>query len=197
MLDRFLDLVRAQVHPSPPISITVLVPGSLSPTIVERILDQVPSNLWSFQMGTPIEEENWHIWHEWHHFPFPLRDQTLILFSSADYPVDGAAGGCAGTRYAVAVFGNETDEVLGLRCWHELLHGLPGSESADAMVESTAFREFLAREYPDVHAAFTANLERYRHDPRLQRLFYTMLTNAFTRRTGRNGLSLPPAPRLD
>lgn len=197
MLDRLLGLVRTQAQPVSPITITVLVPGSLSPAIVKQTLSQVPANLWSFRIGTPIEGENWHIWHEWHNFPFPLRDQTLILFSSADFPVDGAAGGCAGTRYAVAVFGNETDDILGLRCWHELLHGLPVSESADAMLNSSAFREFLAREYPTVHAAFTANPERFRHDPRPQRLFYTMLTNSFARRTGRAERPLPPAPRLD
>lgn len=197
MLDRLLGLVRTGGRPVLPIRVTVLVPGSLPLEVVQRILDRVPPNIWSFHIGTPKEGENWYIWHEWHHFPFPLRDQTLVLFSSADYPVEGAAGGCIGTRYSVAVFGNETDEVLGLRCWHELLHGLPGSESADAMLESRAFRDFLAREYPDVYRTFSADPERFRHDPRPQRLFYTFLTNTFARRTGRAGIPLPPAPLLD
>ena len=84
-----------------------------------------------------------------------------------------------------------------LRCWHELLHGLPGVESSDAMLESTTYRSFLAEHYPAVSNVFMGDLERYRHDPRLQRLFYTMLTNAFGARTGRALLPLPPAPFLD
>lgn len=197
MINRLLDLVRAPAEKVPPIPVTVLVPGSLSQAIVQRTLAQVPSNVWSFRMGTPVEGENWHLWHDWHHFPFPLRDQTLVLFSAADYPVDGAAGGCAGTRYAVAVFGDETDEVLGLRCWHELLHGLPGLESADGMLASAAFRDFLSREYPGVYSILTADIERFRHDARLQRLFYTMLTNTFASRTGRREIQLPSEPRLE
>lgn len=197
MFDRLLRLVRPVPGSSEPIPVTVLVPGSLAPGIVRMILDQVPRTLWSFRSGTPAEGRNWQIWHEWHSMPFPLRDQTLVIFSTADYPVSGVAGGCAGTRYSVAIFGGESDEVLGLRCWHELLHGLPGAESADAMLDSHAFRAFLQQHYPSMHAAFTADPERFRHDPRPQRLFYTMLTNAFARRTGRALVPLPPEPVLE
>gem|GEM_PF-962789 len=197
MLNRLFGRVLPGLGPTGPIGVTVLVPGGLSHRLVDVILGQIPRNLWSFRFGTPVEGTNWHIWHEWHDMPFPVFDQTLVLFSAADYPVSGVAGGCAGTRYSVAVFGGESDEVLGLRCWHELLHGLPGSESADAMLESTAFLEYLQAHYPATYSAFISDLERFRHDPRPQRLFYTMLTNAFARRTGRPLLALPPEPALD
>ncbi len=196
MLDRLLR----RVLPSPqqgPIPVTVLVPGQLETALVRRVLAAVPSTVWSFGFDEPRENVNWHVWRDWHDMPFPLRDRTLVIFSAADFPIDGVAGGAAGSRCSVAVFGTESEEVLALRVWHELLHGLPDVESSDAMLESTAFRAFLAEHYPRVHTAFVSDLERFRHDPRPQRLFYTMLTNAFAARTGRALLPLPPEPDLD
>lgn len=196
MIDRLLRRVR---HPSGPgpIPVTVLVPGRLDQDLVRRTLDRVPPSVWEFRSREPHEGANWHVWRDWHRMPFPLEDWTILIFSAADYPVEGVAGGAAGSRCSVAVFGTETEEVLVLRCWHELLHGLPGIESSDAMLESTAFRAFLAGNYPDVHDEFVRDPERFRHDPRPQRLFYTMLTNVFAARTGRPAVSLPPAPILD
>jgi hypothetical protein len=196
MFDRLLRRVLPTAQAGP-ISVTVLVPGRLDPALVRRVLAMVPPTVWSFRFDEPRENVNWHLWHDWHSMPFPLQDRTLLVFSGADYPVEGVAGGALGSRFSVAVFGTETEEALGLRCWHELLHGLPGVESSDAMLESTAFRAFLAEHYPSVHAALFSDPERFRHDPRPQRLFYTMLTNAFAARTGRPLLSLPPAPALD
>ena len=196
MLVRLLRRILPGMKPDP-ISMTVLVPGRLDRTLVRRVLDSVPSTVWEFTFVEPREDVNWHVWRDWHDMPFPLRDRTILVFSAADYPVEGIAGGAAGSRCSVAVFGTETEEVLGLRCWHELLHGLPGVESSDAMLESAAFREYLAGNYPSVLDAFVRDPERFRHDPRPQRLFYTMLTNAFAVRTGRPLLPLPPAPALE
>lgn len=196
MFDRLIRTILP-VSRADPIPVTVLVPGRLDTTLVRRVLARVPSTVWSFRFDEPRENANWHVWRDWHNMPFPLQDRTLLLFSGADYPVEGVAGGAMGSRCSVAVFGTETEEVLGLRCWHELLHGLPGVESSDAMLESTAFRTFLAEHYSAVAELFFGDLERYRHDPRPQRLFYTMLTNAFAERTGRPLLPLPPAPILD
>ncbi len=180
-----------------PIPMTVLVPGRLDHTLVRRVLEGVPSTVWEFGFGEPRENVNWHVWRDWHGMPFPLGDRTILVFSAADYPVEGIAGGAAGSRCSVAVFGTETAEVLTLRCWHELLHGLPGIESSDAMLESAAFQAFLVGNYPRVHDALVRDPERFRHDPRPQRLFYTMLTNTFAARTGRPLLPLPPAPSLE
>lgn len=196
MLDRLLRRIFRPV-PQGPIPVTVLVPGRLETALVRRVLAAVPSTVWSFVFDEARENMNWYLWRDWHNMPFPLRDRTLVIFSAADFPIEGVAGGAAGSRCSVAVFGTETEEVLALRCWHELLHGLPELESADAMLESTAFRAFLAEHYPRVHDAFVRDLERFRHDPRPQRLFYTMLTNAFAARTGRPRLALPPEPDLD
>lgn len=195
MLDRLVRRILRPAGPGP-IPVTVLVPGRLGTAPVQRILADIPSTVWSFRFGEPRENVNWRVWHDWHHMPFPLADQTLLVFSAADFQVEGAAGGAVGSRCSVAIFGNETDEVLSLRCWHELLHGLPGVESSDAMLESAAFRTFLAEHYPRIRDAVAADPERFRHDPRPQRLFYTMLTNAFAARTGRALLSLPPEPAL-
>ncbi len=196
MFDRLIRTILPVPH-ADPLPVTVLVLGRLDTALVRRVLARVPSTVWSFRFGEPRENANWHVWRDWHNMPFPLQDRTLLLFSGADYPVAGVAGGAMGSRCSVAVFGTETEEVLGLRCWHELLHGLPGVESSDAMLESTAFRTFLAEHYSAVADRFFGDLERYRHDPRPQRLFYTMLTNAFAARTGRPLLPLPPAPILD
>lgn len=196
MFDRLLRRVLPTVQAGP-IPVTVLVPGRLDTALVRRALAMVPSTVWSFRCDEPRENVNWHLWRDWHNIPFPLQDQTLLVFSGADYPVEEVAGGAAGSRCSVAVFGTETEEELGLRCWHELLHGLSGVESSDAMLESTAFRAFLAEHYLRVNDAFFSDLERFRHDPRPQRLFYTMLTNAFAARTGRPLLPLPLAPALD
>jgi hypothetical protein len=196
MLDRLLRRVMPDAQ-SGPISMTVLVPGRLDHTLVRRVLDGVPSTIWTFEFGTPRENVNWHIWRDWHNLPFPLSDQAILVFSAAEYPVEGIAGGAAGSRCSVAVFGDETDEVLSLRCWHELLHGLPGIESSDAMLESASFRAFLFENYPRVGDAVVRDPERFRHDPRPQRLFYTMLTNAFAARTGRPPIPLPAEPALD
>ena len=196
MLDRFLRRVL-QGAQSGPIPMTVLAPGRLDHALVRRVLEGVPSTIWGFQFGEPRENVNWHIWRDWHGIPFPLGDRTILIFSAIDYPIEGVAGGAAGSRCSVAVFGTETEEVLTLRCWHELLHGLPGIESSDAMLESAAFSAFLAANYPSLHDAFAREPERFRHDPRPQRLFYTMLTNAFAARTGQPLLPLPPAPALE
>ena len=196
MLDRLLRRALPGAH-SGPIPMTVLVPGQLDRALVRLALDGVPSTIWGFRFDEPRENVNWHIWRDWHGMPFPLRDETILVFSVADYPVEGIAGGAAGSRCSVAVFGTESGEVLALRCWHELLHGLPGIESSDAMLESAAFRAFLADNYPRVHDVLIGDPERFRHDPRPQRLFYTMLTNAFAARTSRPPLPLPPAPVLD
>lgn len=192
LIRRILPVERTGLIP-----VTVLVPGRLDSALVRRVLARVPSTVWSFRVEEPRENVNWHVWRDWHNMPFPLQEGALLLFSGADYPVEGVAGGAMGSRCSVAVFGTETEEVLVLRCWHELLHGLPGVESSDAMLESTAFRAFLTEHYPAVFDAFFGDLERYRHDPRPQRLFYTMLTNEFAARTGRPLLPLPPAPILD
>lgn len=196
MLDRLRRRFLSGAQPGP-IPMTVLVPGRLDHTVVRRTLDGVPSTVWAFRCGEPRENANWHVWRDWHEMPFPLGDRTILIFSAADYPVEGVAGGAAGSRCSVAVFGTETGDVLALRCWHELLHGLPGIESSDAMLESAAFRAFLAENYPRVYDIFVRDPERFRHDPRPQRLFYTMLTNAFAARTGLQPLPLPPAPVLD
>jgi hypothetical protein len=196
MLDRLLRRVLPGTQPVA-IQMTVLFPGRLDRALVRRVLDGVPSTVWTFRFDEPRENVNWHIWRDWHGMPFPIMDRTIIVFSASEYPVEGVAGGAAGSRCSVAVFGNETGEVLALRCWHELLHGLPGIESSDAMLESTAFRAFLAENYPRMLEAIVRDPERFRHDPRPQRLFYTMLTNAFAARTGRPLLVLPPAPTLD
>ncbi len=196
MLDRLLRRAGLAARRDP-LPVTVLVPGRLDRALVERVLDAVPSTVWRFRCEDPRENVNWHLWHDWHGIPFPLTDGTILLFSATEYPVEGVAGGAAGTRCSVAVFGTETDEVLSLRCWHELLHGLPGIESSDAMLDSVAFRAFLAAHYPTVRASLAADPERFRHDPRPQRLFYTMLTNDFATRTGRPLLPLPPVPDLD
>lgn len=195
MLERLLHLLPGR--PPNPIPMTVLVPGRLDHAVVQRALQGVPSTVWAFRFGEPHENVNWHIWRDWHNVPFPLSDRTILVFSAAEYPVEGIAGGAAGSSCSVAVFGTETGEVLSLRCWHELLHGLTGIESSDAMLESSAFHEYLDEHYPRVADAITRDPERFRHDPRPQRLFYTMLTNAFAARTGRPLLSLPPAPVLD
>jgi len=196
MINRILNRIVPQIPSANPIEITVLIPGLLDRDYARRILSAVPRTVWSFRFDDPQENVNWHIWREWHNIPFPLQDATLTVFSTADYPVEGVAGGAAGTRCTVGISGGESDELLGLRCWHELLHGLPGIESADAMLDSHDFRAFLGRHYPSIGDAIAADPERYRHDPRPQRLFYTMLTNTFAIRTGRPQLSLPPEPRL-
>lgn len=195
MFDRLLRRVLPGAKPGP-IPMAVLVPGRLDRAIVRRALDTVPSTVWEFRFEEPRENVNWHVWRDWHGIPFPLNDRTILVFSASDYPVEGVAGGATGSRCSVAVFGTEDEEVLSLRCWHELLHGLPGIESSDAMLESTAFRAFLGEHYPRVRDAFVSDLERFRHDPRPQRLFYTLLTNTFAARTGRPLVSLPPAPDL-
>lgn len=196
MLDRLVRRLLARPG-TQPIPISVLVPGRLDTFLVRRALDGVPSTVWTFVFDESREGVNWHIWREWHAIPFPLRDRTLVVFSASDYPVEGIAGGAAGSRCSVAVFGSETMEVLGLRCWHELLHGLAGVESSDAMLDSTAFRDFLAANYPRVRALLVKDPERFRHDERVQRLFYTMLTNTFAAGTGRAFMPLPVEPRLD
>ena len=196
MLDRLLARVLPGGQPGP-IAMTALVPGRLDRALVQRVLEAVPSTLWAFRFDEARENVNWHIWCDWHSMPFPITDRTILVFSAAEYPVEGVAGGAAGSRCSVGVFGNETEEVLVLRCWHELLHGLPGIESSDGMLDSAAFRAFLAGNYPRVHDLFVSDPERFRHDQRPQRLFYTMLTNAFAARTGRPLLALPPAPALD
>jgi hypothetical protein len=197
MLDRIVEGLVGRRSSPEQIRVNVLIVGPLERGDVEHWLQGVPPQVWSFRFGKAVEDVNWHRWHGWHDVPFPLEDQTLVVFSATDHPVTGIAGGCAGTRYTVAVFGTETDEVLMLRCWHELLHGLPGIESADAMCDSAAFRAFLETNYPVVHTAFIADVERYRHDPRPQRLFYTMLTNQFAERRGLAGVPLPPEPTLE
>lgn len=197
MIDRLLRRVLPATHQSGPLGIAVLVPGRLDRDLVRRVLRGVPRTVWTFRCVEARENVNWHVWHDWHRVPFPITDRTLLLFSAADFPVEGVAGGAAGTRCTVAVFDGEPDEVLTLRCWHELLHGLPVIESADAMLESPAFREFLARHYTRTLLALAADPERFRHDPRPQRLFYTMLTNGFAERTGRPLVPLPPEPHLD
>jgi hypothetical protein len=196
MLDRFLRRIMSHAQ-SDPVPVTVLVPGRLEHALVRRTLDGVPRTIWEFRFGEARENVNWHVWRDWHGMPFPLRDNTILVFSAAEYPIGGVAGGAAGSRCSVAVFGNETDEVLTLRCWHELLHGLPGIESSDAMLESADFRAFLAGNYPGVHAVLVRDPERFRHDSRPQRLFYTMLTNHFASRTGLPLLPLPRAPNLE
>ena len=196
MLDRLHRRAQPGGQPGPTPK-DLLVPGRLDHALVRRVLDGVPSTVWAFRFEEPRENVNWHIWRDWHGMPFPIADRTILVFSAAEYPIEVIAGGAAGSRCSVAVFGTETEEVLVLRCWHELLHGLPGIESSDAMLESPAFRSFLAGNYPRVQEAIARDPERFRHDPRPQRLFYTMLTNAFAARTGRPLLSLPPAPVLD
>lgn len=196
MLDWLLSRIRTGPGTGP-IGISVVVLGRLDRSFVQRILDEVPPTIWTFRFVEPRVNVNWHILHEWHRMPFPLEDRTMVIFSAADHPVEGVAGGAAGSRCSVAVFGTETEEVLSLRCWHELLHGLQGVESSDAMIESTAFRAFLASHYPRVETIFARDLERFRHDPRLQRLFYTMLTKAFAASTGRPLLSLPLSPAMN
>jgi len=196
MLDRLLHRVLRNAQQDP-IPMIVLVPGRLDQALVRQALDAVPSTVWAFRFEEPRENVNWHVWHDWHDMPFPLRDGTILVFSATDYPVEGVAGGAAGSRCSVGVFGTETDEVLGLRCWHELLHTLPGVETSDGMLDSGAFRAYLAENYPQMYDAFVREPERFRHDPRPQRLFYTMLTNAFAAGTGRRLLPLPPAPVLD
>jgi hypothetical protein len=196
MLERLLRRVMQGSQPGP-IPMTVLIPGRLDHAIVRDALDGVPSTVWTFRYDEPRENVNWHVWHEWHGMPFPLGDRTILVFSGADHPVEGVAGGAVGSRCSVAVFGADPGEVLTLRCWHELLHGLPGIESSDAMLESTAFRAFLAGNYPRAHELLVGDPERFRHDPRPQRLFYTMLTNTFAEQTGRPLIPLPSAPVLD
>ena len=73
----------------------------------------------------------------------------------------------------------ESDLVIGLRIWHEVLHCMLGSGEPDQMTETPGFVAFLERKFgaddPWVFQ-FRANPALYAHDPYYQKEFYAYLT---------------------
>lgn len=66
----------------------------------------------------------------WSGFPMPIADSTAYVFD--DVIPARAVGGASGTHVGVRVCEGDSDEVLILRLWHELLHAV--GQPADDMV---------------------------------------------------------------
>ncbi len=117
------------------------------------------------------------------HWPVPVQKGYVCVFDpdNPEYLAKYATGfGWTTERYASCTYrsGIDTDLVMGLRIWHEVLHCILGSAEPDDMTRSPGFIEYLVDRYGD-HDPFVTRFRddviQYEHDPEYQKEFYTYL----------------------
>lgn len=144
----------------------------IEPTVdrdkVLRALRIVPG-FWKFAVREWDELKFEELGGEWKGFILPLGDNEIAIFDGAIRKVK-YAGGTAGRRVGVAVFGWENELMLGLRIWHELLHteGL----DADGLLTNKSFTRWLPER---IHGFFKESVSE--HSWFWQIAYYTYLTD--------------------
>lgn len=102
---------------------------------LEPLLDQIPPFFqFEVQTGTPpivLLSETDSLWAG---FPFPTRAGDVYIFDDV-IPAQALGGACA-MRASVRVRDEDSDNVLVLRLWHELLHAV--GQPADDMIPLAA-----------------------------------------------------------
>ncbi len=154
---------------------------------LQRVIDAVPIPgclTWEIDRSGPytrryIAKENF----DYGCWPVPEKSGYACVFrrGDPDFPVQ-RAGGLAWTSSRTASCsyrpGVDSDLVLGLRIYHEILHCLLGSGEPDDMIRSPGFVDYLSDRYgikdPFV-VAFWNNPMKYEHDPEYQKEFYAYL----------------------
>jgi PKD repeat protein len=108
-------------------------------------------------------------------YPWPLGERSIAIFRD-EYPFNATyAGGATGSIATVAYYGTETDQVIGLRILHELLHAT-GIDS-DQMVDNDKipFGNYLQEIDHEDADTFQINPVSLENDPDLQQVYYEWL----------------------
>ncbi|WP_456478118.1 hypothetical protein [Geoglobus ahangari] len=153
--------------------ITVYIDPAVDENLIRSALRLVPS-YWKFSLAEWDESQLTSLGGEWEGFLLPAQDNTVVVFDGKSRGVR-YGGGTVGRRVGVAVFGWESELILALRIWHELLH--TEKLDADGMMSSMGFRDWLPEE---VRAAFEEKAGE--HDWFWQIGYYTYLTETLVRR---------------
>lgn len=109
-------------------------------------------------------------------YAWPLQDNSVAVFRD-ESPFDAslAAGGAYGATASVAYYGTETDQVMGLRILHEMLHatGLDPDQMVDN--DRVPFGNYLTRIEHEDAEEFNATPELFRYNPDMEQVYYEWL----------------------
>ncbi|MBE8539417.1 hypothetical protein [Geoglobus acetivorans] len=153
--------------------ITVYIDPAVDESLVRSALKLIPG-YWKFSVAEWDESQLTSLGGEWAGFLLPTQDNTVVVFDGKSRGVR-YAGGTVGKRVGVAVFGRESELIIALRIWHELLH--TEKLDADGMMTNRGFRDWLPGE---VRAAFEEKARP--HDWFWQIGYYTYLTETLVGR---------------
>jgi hypothetical protein len=117
------------------------------------------------------------------YWPVPLHPGHVCVFNplDPDYPAMKAAGfGWLQDDVASCTYvpSRDSDLVIGLRIWHEVLHCMLSSGDADRMLQTPEFVPYLERKFgadSPMVVQFKENPVSHEHDPTYQKEFYTYL----------------------
>lgn len=137
------------------------------------------SGLFKFEFMTPVQNTNWeqiNYGTGWGPGPWP-KLPIYVALARPESPFNTAvyAGGSIYQHASVMCHGTETDQVMGLRILHEMIHCTGVDSDQMCNLDAALFGAHLTAIGDPHAAAFNANPSAYANDPDVQTVYYQWL----------------------